>query len=510
MYGQSTGAIRAIVSACVHAVSIHNVTMFAVVTFVAVLGGVRWDVIIILLYAYGCTRLDSDSCWAPFQVVKKRSIVGKLSRSSELGDLDVIRAWAVDQHPTRDTTSHWWVSQLGAEAQRAFRRIERSESVYSLFNSKFDPIEYDCAIVSEMNEVYVSGPNRSGTSDRVFFTEHIDGPFPLFPFASVYRCIVGMDDNVEISTHFPNTRVAITAQKGDVIAFDFNREPHYIASDETNPNKNHRIVLKLHYCLFPKRMCLLGCALQWMTTTYDRLFRQLFLFALEPSTKVGTFCSWLINTGTYFFNHANRHVGLGNIVYVASWAYVAQQERRLFFIMTQYVHYVRYITTYYARKDVDYMVFRRDVVFFKCVALLQIGVMAIQAHRSADVRWAFLIALGYGISACAVHAIGLERTYFGRELGMVSSDDVLVKSFPYNVVPHPMLVGQIIGLVGIHQYICSEHPLLIPLHIAFYVAHLIQEIFDIHDGRNPFACLIRVAERIRPSWRTRRYQAAQS
>ena len=42
-------------------------------------------------------------------------------------------------------------------------------------------------------ELYISGPNRAGTSDQVFFTEHIDGPYILFPFASVFRCIVGLE-----------------------------------------------------------------------------------------------------------------------------------------------------------------------------------------------------------------------------------------------------------------------------------------------------------------------------
>ena len=44
-----------------------------------------------------------------------------------------------------------------------------------------------------------------------------------------------------------------TAQVGDVLAFDFNREPHLITANRDTPNKDFRVVLKLHYCVYPKR-----------------------------------------------------------------------------------------------------------------------------------------------------------------------------------------------------------------------------------------------------------------
>jgi hypothetical protein len=53
-----------------------------------------------------------------------------------------------------------------------------------------------------MNEVYVTGPprfNEQFNSDQIFYTKHVDGPFGLMPFVSVYRCIVGMDRNLAVS-----------------------------------------------------------------------------------------------------------------------------------------------------------------------------------------------------------------------------------------------------------------------------------------------------------------------
>lgn len=53
-----------------------------------------------------------------------------------------------------------------------------------------------------MNEVYVTGPPRfeeQFNSDQIFYTKHVDGPFGLVPFVSVYRSIVGMDKNMMVN-----------------------------------------------------------------------------------------------------------------------------------------------------------------------------------------------------------------------------------------------------------------------------------------------------------------------
>ena len=237
----------------------------------------------VLMLAYGNYDIDSDSSGFPHTFVKVRALFGKMTAKGEGKDIDTVRKWAMDQKPPQKKTSHWWVSDLCKDANDAFHRLEKCDSVMRMFAEKFDPTVYSVDVVGGMNELYISGPNRSGTSDQVFFTEHIDGPYILFPFASIYRCIVGMDGNTEISTCFSNVYERKTAQKGDILAFDFNREPHYITSEGNKPNKDFRVVLKLHYAVYPKRLAFFGWALHWLTTRYNELFRALFLFTLTPS-----------------------------------------------------------------------------------------------------------------------------------------------------------------------------------------------------------------------------------
>lgn len=55
------------------------------------------------------------------------------------------------------------------------------------------------------------------------------------------------------------------------------------------------------------------------------------------------------------------------------------------------------------------------------------------------------------MSIAATQALGVDGTYFGIELGFVKADYRFVKSFPYNTLPHPMILSQIVALLGLHR-----------------------------------------------------------
>jgi len=337
---------------------------------------------------------------------------------------------------------------------------------------------------------------------QVFFTEHIDGPFILWPFASVYRCIVGLDGNTEISTIFPNKPTSKTAQTGDILAFDFNREPHLISADGSKRNKDHRIVLKLHYVVYPRGLAIFGHALEWFNTRYNELFRALFLYTLTP--KEGGFSGlvgeYAVNGGTVLYNSVEKFCGYNNLLYCAALGVASNAlgDYRLFLIGTSYTHYCRYISTYYVRSDVNYGLFKRDVLFFKGVMLLQMCrlVMLPYVDGRADIVSDFnavgfaMIVCGYAVSMAATAALGVDGTYFGIELGIVEADYGFVKSFPYNCIPHPMILSQVCALVGMHTFewvgggwnFAGEWWWVVPVHVALYFTHMAQEHFDYWDG----------------------------
>ena len=50
-------------------------------------------------------------------------------------------------------------------------------------------------------------------------------------------------------------------------------------------------------------------------------------------------------------------------------------------VISRFVHYCRYISTYYARKGVNYGAFKRDVLFFKVVGITRRRVRIASLNR---------------------------------------------------------------------------------------------------------------------------------
>ena len=92
-----------------------------------------------------------------------------------------------------------------------------------------------------------------------------------------------------------------------------------------------------------------------------------------------------------------------------------------------------------------------------------------------------MIICGYGLSIAATGALGIDQTYFGVELGEVEPN--FVHGFPYDVVPHPMIIGSMVGLLGFHKMagFRAALPYAIPMHCTMYFIHMVQEqINDIY------------------------------
>ena len=116
-------------------------------------------------------------------------------------DMSIIRNWALAHNPPETQSSHWWYSDLTGATRKAFDNIAYSSQVGCMFRELFSTRNYVVDVVTGMNEIYISGPARfdeAANSDNVFYTRHVDGPFGLLPFVSVYRCIVGLDRNEKV------------------------------------------------------------------------------------------------------------------------------------------------------------------------------------------------------------------------------------------------------------------------------------------------------------------------
>lgn len=104
----------------------------------------------------------------------------------------------------------------------------------------------------------------------------------------------------------------------------------------------------------------------------------------------------------------------------------------IFFALTSFVHYFRYISTFYIRRDIDFGSFKRDVLLLKTIALIQLGYhyfFPSNGKFEFDPISIAMILGGYAVSVMATNAIGIDRTYFGAELGLVEAK--WIDQFPY-------------------------------------------------------------------------------
>lgn len=166
--------------------------------------------------------------------------------------------------------------------------------------------------IVSMNELYVSCLGADG-SDRVFETPHIDGLFAWLPWCIVYRAVVTVQGNRHVNTVFPLSQNKYILETGEYVAFDYNRSIHYICgnvpTDESNRDKRKRIVLKLHYLVYPEWMPV------WISRVYiaihgnyNAFLRRLFLKSQiqttgEPETETVSqqWISSIINNGTTLY-----------------------------------------------------------------------------------------------------------------------------------------------------------------------------------------------------------------
>merc|ERR1740121_352510 len=392
-----------------------------------------------------------------------------------------MRQWVLDQKPSKDHTTHWWFSTLPDPAKANFAAIAESDPMYDMFHAKWPRSRWAVEVIPGMNEIYVASEKHSSNSDTVFYMQHVDGPWYLVPFCSAFRCILAVNENSRICTHFPKIPCKHTLSDGDVVGFDFNREIHYIVNNEGTVNKEPRITLKQHYIVYPRVLKPLGMFLMWATTVYDIWARNLFLATIKPKGIISQFMAYVILVVTNLVFQMENLIGYYNLIYVAlAAAGGAFVHRHVFTVMTSYMHYLMYIATYAQRENVAFGLFKRNVVFYKSLALLQLAYYYL-SNFEWDPLSLMLIFVGYGVAAKAAVALGVDRTYFGVELGLY--EPKWVTDFPYNCIPHPMILGAVVGLLGIHKMSGMRNavPYLVPGHVALYLTHMAQEMwFDVY------------------------------
>jgi hypothetical protein len=362
----------------------------------------------------------------------------------------------------------------------ATRALENDAAILAGFRKVFAAKHFDIEPVQSMNEIYVTavGAKKSINSDAVFYTPHTDGPYWWLPQASLYRVLVGVTPNTMVRTRFNLQHVSKdqTVDMYGVLGFDYNRELHWIDHAPGETNTERRSLLKLHFVVYPKGWKAYGKLAATLNANYNTWARNNFLRTLNPSGMYEYLVAWWIWCTTITNATFEEHVGWSNILYVGACYALGPVA---FLVLTSFRHYMTYMTTFAFRENVAHGFLMRDAKFFKTIALMHLARRLVPLVSLPDDVAGIVLALaGFTVTILATVQLGMVRTYFGSELGFVKPS--WIEGFPYNTIPHPMIVGQLFAYSSILFWwwdrMSFETVTLIGAHMSFYTAHMVQEM----------------------------------
>lgn len=288
-----------------------------------------WDILYTIWFT-GLYCIDSINAfsWFPGSLTFNRVIKGDIYEKECPEDktnvttrqyFKILKEWAIQSMTEKHISHHWWYETLPNIQKEIFYHFTFDKHIFAKLSNLFDRNTYMIEPLFGMNELYVTSKSRKNEtvhSDNVFFTPHIDGPFLFVPFVSVYRILLGLNDNKEVETIFPMNDFSHVLDKGEFIGFDFNREIHYIEYKEKEQQDEPRVTLKLHYVIYPKWLSYFGKLIGYINVEYNRLFRSLFLHTINPSSIIEYINSYFVVIATNIFYIGELHIGYKNILYL--------------------------------------------------------------------------------------------------------------------------------------------------------------------------------------------------
>jgi hypothetical protein len=337
--------------------------------------------------------------YLPWKSQKSRILNCKLN--DDHCSLNSIREWVIKQRPSVNTSTHWWCKDLPPNINELFSNISNNKKIIGMFKRLYGD-DYAIDILQDMNEIYVSPPLnnninfKKNASDNIFYTRHIDGPFFYIPFASCYRVIVGLDDNKDTMTVFNIIPETYIIKTGDVVGFDFHRECHYITpiikyhEDRTN-TKKFRVILKIHYCIYPNWAFAFGFILSKLSIMYNKLFRDLFIFTLNPQNRFIKYLANVMIISTKVYHDIEYYIGNNNIQFlIILYCISININYYIFLFCSSFIHYLRWIDTSENNIEKNFL-FKRDYYLYKFIYMLQFTHMYLSYKTDTPILYTSII-----------------------------------------------------------------------------------------------------------------------
>ena len=255
--------------------------------------------------------------------------------------INLLENYIVSLNPSKSITTHIWYKDLDLTYKSAFLHIIKNNAIFEELHKIYNKNIYTIENIVDMDEIYVSSFADTISSDKVFYSHHIDGPFGLLPGVIVNRTIISISSNEYINTNFPITNKKYTLTKGECVSFDFNRTIHYIDKNENRSMPKYRIVLKGHYLIYPKKLKYYAKIYGCLNIIYDKIARKLFLYTIKPNDTSSNFMCKFILYVTNNWYLMEKYIGMNNLSYLYIIVFISYYfNNYIIFLMYSFLMYM--------------------------------------------------------------------------------------------------------------------------------------------------------------------------
>jgi len=150
-------------------------------------------------------------------------------------------------------------------------------------------------------------------------------------------------------------------------------------------------------------------------------------------------------------------------------------------------HYLSYWLAYYYG-TVELKIFKNDAVVMKTISLVILAYLYLAFPL--DYLSLSVVAAGFLLNIVASSRLGPDRTYYGYEL--TDMPHRVITGFPYSLIPHPMLSGNILAYAGtlINDGFRQQWWSLAVIHIALNFGLIFMETRITFKQRRPGSIFI--------------------
>lgn len=252
-----------------------------------------------------------------------------------------------------------------------------------------------------------------------------------------------------------------TPRTGELLAIDFHKELHDVVMID---REGSRIALKTNFMVIPRQLD--GSLSARLYEFLNRLVFFVVKTVMENSKAPHSPLEHALGAAAIVFRRlSNLHAGLAALPSI------------LFLLSTllgavDFAYLLLNVYTVITRA-VEHKTFVRAAGALRSVTVLRIALRA--APFVAAGHWNLyglpVAAAGLALHWSSLYALGVDRTYYGVELGVC--EPRRITSFPYNTgVPHPMLTGVVLETLGLALCV----PGLFTSHAGFLALYLLWQL----------------------------------